>query len=263
MTSKIESVQNEKIKAVVKLALSSKERASRGLFFLEGSRLCGDALNSSLSIDTLFYTAQGLEKHSETVRALSAAAKNTYEVSPAVAKKLSQTQSPQGIFCLVQTALLRKADDVRYSCKYVALENIQDPANFGAIIRTAEALGVHGAILCGCCDVYNPKALRASMGSLLRLPLFQCDDLPQTLQQCTAHGMRAFATTPDETAKKITQCTLNGGVILVIGNEGNGVTGQTMAVCERVTIPMLGRAESLNASMAAAIAMWEMMKQHS
>ena len=77
------------------------------------------------------------------------------------------------------------------------------------------------------------------------------------------HGMRVFATTPDESAKKITDCDMSGGVILVIGNEGNGVTAQTMAVCERITIPMLGRAESLNASMAAAIVMWEMMKQHS
>ena len=263
MVSKIESVQNEKIKSAVKLALSSKERAAQGLFFLEGLRLCGDVLNSPLSIDTLFYTTQCLEKHGEIIRALSSAAENVYEISPSVSKKLTQTQTPQGVFCIVHETLLVSADELRSDGQYIALENIQDPANLGAIIRTAEALGVKGAILCSCCDVCNPKALRASMGSLLRLPLFQCDDLPQTLQQCSMHGMRVFATTPDESAKKITDCDMSGGVILVIGNEGNGVTAQTMAVCERITIPMLGRAESLNASMAAAIVMWEMMKQHS
>ena len=262
MFSKIESVQNEKIKAAVKLSQSAKTRAEEGLFFLEGLRLCADTLNSSLVVDSLFYTPDCFEKHSETIRRLCDTATNVCEISASVSKKLSQTQAPQGVYCLVRTKEILTPDRMSPDGKYVALEVIQDPANLGAIIRTAEALGVDGALLCGCCDIYNPKALRASMGSLLRLPLFESKKLPETLMELRQNGTRIFATTPDAKAAKITETPMRGGVLLVIGNEGNGVSPQTLRVCTPITIPMLGRAESLNASMAAAIAMWEMMKQN-
>ena len=260
MISKIESVQNEKIKAAVKLAQSAKARSLQSLFFLEGLRLCTDALNSSLVLDTVFYTSAFEEKHAASLASLCEAALHVYCVSDAVAKKLSQTQTPQGVFCLVRAFTIPLAQSIDTSGKYIALEQIQDPSNLGAVCRTAEALGIDGAILCGCCDVFNPKALRASMGSLLRLPLFQCDDLPALLSEKKAGGMHVYAATPNESAAPVTACSMSGGVITVIGNEGNGVSDQTLSVCDELTIPMLGRAESLNASMAAAIVMWEMMR---
>ncbi len=260
MVSKIESVQNEKIKAAVKLSLSAKERAEQRLFFLEGLRLCTDALNSALPVDSVFYTAACMEKHSAALRPLCNCAKHVYEVSPSVSKKLAQTQSPQGVFCLVCSSAIPDAAKISETGKYIALEQIQDPSNLGAISRTAEALGISGLLLSGCCDVYNPKALRASMGSLLRLPLFQCDDLPAFLSAKKANGMHVYAAVPDDRAKPVTGCSMHGGVITVIGNEGNGVTKSVLDVCDPLTIPMLGRAESLNASIAAAIVMWEMMR---
>ena len=144
--------------------------------------------------------------------------------------------------------------------KYIALENIQDPSNLGAIIRTAEALGIDGAVLCSCCDIYNPKAQRAAMGSLLRLPLMITKDLSAVISDCEKKGILTLATVPDSSAKKITQTDMSEGVLAVIGNEGSGVSQEIKALCEKVTIPMLGRAESLNASMAAAIVMWEIMR---
>ena len=263
MVSKIESVQNEKIKNATKLAQSSKARNEQQLFFLEGLRLCGDVLNSSAEVDSVFFTVSCFEKNPEVIQKLCARASHAFEVSAAVFKKLTQTQTPQGVCCLVRFEARRDVGTLLLSGRYIALENIQDPANLGAICRTAEALGVTGAVLCHCCDVYNPKTLRASMGSILRLPLYPCDDLPSLLLNLQHQGMRTYATTPDASAAKITECSMSGGTILVIGNEGNGVSEQTLAVCEALTIPMLGRAESLNASMAAAIAMWEMMKQES
>ena len=98
------------------------------------------------------------------------------------------------------------------------------------------------------------------MGSLLRLNIIDCDNLKELLVSLGEKGMKLYATTPDENAEKITMCDMSGGVVAVIGNEGNGVTDEVFSVCEKVTIPMLGRAESLNASMAAAITMWEMMR---
>ena len=261
MVSKIESVQNEKIKAAVKLARSSKARVSQGLFFLEGLRLCADALNSSLAIDSVFFTSDCMEKHGETLQKLCDAAVHSYEISAAVSSKLSLTETPQGVFCLVHTVSIQDAAALSADGKYIALENVQDPSNLGAICRTAEALGIDGMLLCGCCDIFNPKAVRASMGSVLRLPVFSCTDFPNALVSLKQNGMHVFATTPDASAKPIIQCDMSGGVVMVIGNEGNGVTEETLDVCVRVTIPMRGRAESLNASTAAAIVMWEMMKQ--
>ncbi|MCM1391586.1 MAG: RNA methyltransferase, partial [Ruminococcus sp.] len=165
-----------------------------------------------------------------------------------------------GVFCVCKT--LPEIDEgmISPNGKYIALENIQDPANLGAICRTAEALGISGAIVENGCDIYNPKAQRASMGSLLRLPVIRTTNLASLLIRSGENGMKIYATTPDANAVKITDADMSGGVIAVIGNEANGVTDEIFKVCKKITIQMLGRAESLNASMAAAVTMWEMMR---
>ena len=145
--------------------------------------------------------------------------------------------------------------------KYIALDNLQDPANLGAILRTAEALGIGGAILYNCCDAYNPKALRAAMGSSLRLPMIISDNLVRDITELKANGFSVFATVPDRDAQDITKISFPASSVCVIGNEGNGISDEVKAASGNlVTINMLGRAESLNASMAGAIAMWEMLR---
>ena len=98
------------------------------------------------------------------------------------------------------------------------------------------------------------------MGSLLRLPVIRTDDLCALIGKCRARGFKTYATTPSDSAKLITEADMSGSVIAVIGNEGNGVSQRIFDSCESVTIPMKGRAESLNASVAAALVMWELMK---
>ena len=145
---------------------------------------------------------------------------------------------------------------------YIALENIQDPSNLGAVARTAEALGLSGLIVSGGCDLYSPKAQRAAMGSLLRVPVLRMDSMEAALHACRAQGMRLFASTPRVDALSVAEAGLGPRTVCVVGNEGAGVTRETMALCDAlVTIPMRGRAESLNASAAAAILMWEMMRE--
>lgn len=258
MIQKIESVQNETVKRACKLAVSAKFRQAEQAFFLEGARLCCDAAMSGAAVLQCFVTEDALRKESDRLSVLLESAKQTALISDAVAHKLSQTMSPQGVFCVC--AMDQRQPTIDESGVYLALDHIRDPANLGAMIRTAEALGLNGAILCGCCDVYNPKAQRAAMGSLLRLPLVLTDDLAQYLSCRKDERMRVLATTPDASAQKLTQLPLSGGVIAVIGNEANGVSQDVFAVCEKVTIPMNGRAESLNASMAAAITMWELVR---
>lgn len=141
------------------------------------------------------------------------------------------------------------------------MENIQTPDNLGAAARTAEALGLDGIIVSGGCDIYNPKALRAAMGSLLRLEVFSVPDLPSFIEKCNVNGMNTYAAVPDNTALPVTQIDKSKGIVCVVGNEGNGLTGKTISSCSsKVTIPMKGRAESLNAAAAACMIMWEMVR---
>lgn len=255
---KIESVSNDKVKLAVKVASSSKFRKETGLFFLEGLRLCRDAVLTGYEIECTFVTEASEKKFPEDISFITSASRNSYVVSEGVEKKLTQAQTPQGIFCLCKKRDISHKID--YSGKYIALDNIQDPSNLGAVCRTAEALGISGAILYHCCDLYNPKAQRSAMGSALRLPVIESENLVETLLKLKSKGMKLYATTPDSKAEKITLEDMSDGVVAVIGNEGNGVSDEVFAVCEKVTVPMKGRAESLNASMAAAITMWEMMR---
>lgn len=255
----IESKSNDKIKAAQKLSSSSSFRLEKKEFFLEGVRLCFDAAQSNVKIKQCFFTQRAFEKNTEKVSKVIESAENAYSVTEDIAEKLSDTKNSQGIFAVCEMPE-NSGFYPEKGKKYVALENIQDPSNLGAIIRTAEALGLDGAVLCSCCDAYNPKAQRAAMGSLLRLPLLITDDIIGVISKCKESGILPLATVPDNSAKKITDVDMTNGVIAVIGNEGNGVTDKVIAACEKVTVPMKGRAESLNASMAAAIVMWEMMR---
>ncbi len=260
MTSVIESASNEKIKAASKLAVSAKERKEKNSFLLEGLRLCRDAAECGVSVRTFFYTQNAFEKHEADVRFISSKAENTFLISKAAALKLSDTQTPQGFFCVCACLPARDEESILESGKFIALENVQDPSNLGAVARTAEALGITALITESGCDIYNPKAQRAAMGSLLRLPVIRTDDLCALIGKCRARGFKTYATTPSDSAKLITEADMSGSVISVIGNEGNGVSQRIFDSCESVTIPMKGRAESLNASVAAALVMWELMK---
>lgn len=261
MQTVITAKNNDKIKAAVRLRDSARARREEGLFFLEGARLCADAA-SNTAVVRLFYTEKAAEKYENEILFLQEKAEDICLVSEDISLKLSDTFSPQGIFCVCKTIDKKHYIDKIYgSAKLIALENIQDPANLGAIARTAEALGIEGAVLCGCCDIYNPKAQRAAMGSLLRLPILNTENMPEALKNFEGRGYTTLVSTPNVKAVDITQCNLGEKTICVIGNEGKGVTEETArAAMQLVRVPMKGRAESLNASMAAAIIMWELMR---
>lgn len=254
------SRENPFVKECIKLLSDAKARRKSGRFVVEGARLCEDAARSGVVIDTVLATPSAAVKYADRFDAIAACARRTVMMSDAVAKALSDTGSPQGIVCLCAMPA-----SSTWSCRpdgrYVALENLQDPGNLGTVIRTAEALGIDGILLSsGCCDLYNPKVLRASMGGVFRLPLRTVDDFCAELR--ALGGQTAvLACVVDRDAAPITGVDFDGAVA-VIGNEGNGLTADAVAACtHRITIPMAGRAESLNASMAAGILMWELCRQ--
>ena len=255
----IQSRTNAKIKDGCRLTASAKYRREQGFFTLEGLRLCADAAQSGCQVQTLFLTADAEEKGGERLKILLTNAQKIYTVTEEVAEKLSDTVSSQGVFAILQM-LPETALAIQKGGKYVVLDTVQNPQNLGAIARTAEAFGVNGLIVGGGCDRYNPKALRASMGSLLRLPVFETEDLAATVREI-GKTVPTFATVPDCAAESICAQDFSGGAAAIIGNEGNGVSEAVLSAAQkRVTIPMRGNAESLNAAAAATVTVWEMMK---
>lgn len=255
----IQSRTNAKIKDGCRLTASAKYRREQGLFTLEGLRLCADAAQSGCQVQTLFLTADAEEKGGERLKILLKNAQKIYTVTEEVAEKLSDTVSSQGVFAILQM-LPETALAIQKGGKYVVLDTVQNPQNLGAIARTAEAFGVNGLIVGGGCDRYNPKALRASMGSLLRLPVFETEDLAATVREI-GKTVPTFATVPDCAAESICAQDFSGGAAAIIGNEGNGVREAVLSAAQKcVTIPMRGNAESLNAAAAATVTVWEMMK---
>ena len=250
---------NAQIKHALAVRKDARTRRQTGQFFLEGARLCADAAESGAVILTLFYTDKASQTYADRVSLLRHTAKQSYRVSEALSDYLAETEHPQGIFCLC--AMRGETQPIRPHGKYIALSFVQNPDNLGAVSRTAEALGLDGLILEGGCDPYNPKAQRASMGSLLRLPIVQTDDLPSVLLRCREEGMRTFASTPDRTAMPVTRADFSDGVVCVVGNEGAGLRSAILDTCTRIPIPMRGRAESLNAAAAASVLLWEMMRE--
>lgn len=255
----ISSASNDKIKYAVKLGKSAAFRRQEGLFFLEGARLCSDAARTGIKIACCYLTGQAGEKYADYLSEIEKTGCEMCEISEQVAAKLSDTQSAQGVFCLCSIPNVNP--QLKAGGKYLALEQLQDPSNLGAVCRTAEALGLSGLIVSGGCDIYNPKVQRAAMGSLLRLEITEVDSMPEFIENAKALGFRCFASVPDSDAQPINKLNFEGSVIMCIGNEGNGLTKETIEMCDmRVTIPMAGRAESFNAAAAAAILAWEICK---
>lgn len=250
------SKDNQLIKFVSQLQTSSKHRKENNLFVLEGLRICDDAYQNNIRFDKLIVTKSALEKHNEHILRFANSSDHCYILKEDLFKKISDTNSPQGIIAVAK--IPQTSYNISRNGNYIALENLADPSNLGAIARTAEALGVNGIIISSdSCDPYAPKTLRSSMGTLLRVPLYVVDDVIKFISD---NNLRAFACVVDKEADSIATQKFQKGDVLLIGNEANGLSQIAKNNAHCITIKMQGKAESLNAAAAAAIAMWEMVK---
>ena len=257
---RITSRSNGRIKEIIKLMSSGRFRAESGLFVVEGMRLCADAMQSDISFRTLIISDTAAEKHTETVKELEHISCETITLPDSLFDTLSDTKSPQGIMAVCEKP--NYTATIKTGGKYIALENLSDPANLGTISRTAEAIGLDALILSNdSCDPYSPKALRAGMGSLFRIPVIITDDFIGDIKSMKESGFRVYAAVVQPDALSIKEADFSGGLVAIIGNEGNGLTDEVKsAASAQVTIPMKGRSESLNAAAAASILIWEMFK---
>lgn len=252
----ITSKDNAIIKHISKLQTSARYRQQCAEFAAEGQRLCKDCIDNGVKIKTLVLTREFADKFPQQTAEFVVYAKEKILVPNAVFDKISDTKTPQGILITGEIPK-RNAAEISAEGRYVALENVADPSNLGAVARTAEALGISGIILSdNGCDPFSPKALRASMGTLVRMPVFVLENFVCDLKNS---GLSLYACVVSGGAE-INSIGFTNGSAVLIGNEANGLTEAAVSVCEKITIPMRGRAESLNAAVAAGIAMWELMK---
>lgn len=259
LTVKITSRKNKEVKFAAEIASSAKSRQENNMFFVEGARLCDDAAKSSVKILKLFYTESAMNKYQKYLVNAAAIAEEVFEIDEHVVSLLAQTKNSQGVFCLCE--MLNKKAIAEISGKWAVLENIQDPSNLGTIMRTAEALAVSGLILIAGCDSFSPKAVRASMGAVFRMQILTVSNLDELSKISGINKMESLAAVPNSSAEKLGEINLSDNILLFIGNEGNGLSEQAVNFCKRkITIPMAGRAESLNAAAAAAICLWEITK---
>lgn len=235
-------------------------RDEHGVFAAEGDHLCSELVRAGFKVMLAAYTEKAAEKYPETVTMLKENANTAIVITEELSEYISDTRSPQGLFATAEIPGWRSAPTVfdRDACKVVVLDGVQDPGNVGTIIRTAEALGADGAVLVnGCADIWSPKTLRASMGSVFRLPV-KCaaaDELPKLLSGFTVYGAML-----DSSAKRLGEVSFPVKTAAVIGSEGSGISPEVAGLCgEKLYIPIEG-AESLNAAMAAAIILWELGK---
>lgn len=257
----ITSVSNAQVKNVVQLLQKSKARKKQGLFVVEGWKMCRempDAWMKAVYVTEEFYENMS-PQHKETY-----AEKGILEiVSDPVFQRMSDAKTPQGILAIVaQPEYTLEETLCGEKPLMVVLEDLQDPGNVGTILRTAEGAGVSGILLSRqCADLFSPKTVRSTMGSIYRMPFCYADNLAETLEKLKRDGYAIYAADLAG-ARDYDQADYTDKAAILIGNEGNGLSGELLALADKsVRIPMEGGAESLNAAMAAGILMYEAARQ--
>lgn len=270
----ITSVNNEKIKQIVKIMSSPKERKYAGKYLVEGLRMVREIPYDD--IDNIFMTQNFYDKNVPNDSSILTLVNHAYEesrcyiVSDAVLKKLANTDHPQGIVATVKMHEYT-IKDILKSGEYdlsgenapliIVVERLQDPGNMGTIIRTAEGAGVSGIIVSyDSVDVYSPKVVRSTMGSIFRKKIVITYDLIGDIAKLKEAGIETYGLHLDGTS--IYDADLTGPAALIIGNEGAGLSEEISSQTDKLLrIPMRGRVESLNAAASATIVMYEAMRQ--
>lgn len=234
-----------------------KGRRTEGLFVIEGLRIVEDAMQYPGRLRSVFVTDTAWDRYGESFAGSYKA--DIFRISDAVGSSMADTAHTQGIFaiCTVQE---HDICSLPHRGRFLVLCRLQDPGNMGMILRTADALGITAVISSGSCELYNPKVVRATMGSIFRVPVYEAPE-EKVFSALRNRDIRSFAAVPDASAVSLSACSFTEKCAVWIGNEGNGLSSEIIAACdEAMTIPMQGGPESLNAAMAAGICMWEMMK---
>jgi len=275
---KLTSSQNPVIKEI-RVLKNKSGREEKGLFFIEGARFVEEAVSEAVNAGN--GSGIGLLKKAEDIKyivvsdsflddpdsgeLMEACARNrlkVYNVTDSLFKSISDTQNPQGVLAVITVNRDSLAEAGQRSGILVILDNIRDPGNMGTIIRTADAAGCAGVIVTpGCVDLFNPKVLRSTMGSVFHIPVLHCENMKEAIAFCRQWGYKLCASHLDGSVS-LFDADLSGNVAFVIGSEADGIGEDAVLGADMlVRIPMTGRAESLNAAVAAGIMIFEAVRQ--
>lgn len=277
----ITAIKNQSIRNVVQLREKAKIRREQKAFVVEGLKMFQEAplswirevyISESFAIQ-ISNQKDGVQDE-QAVRPKAAEAARKLEqcrqggvrvetVSDEVFRKIADTISPQGILCVVEQPEYQKEELYkRPSSLWIILEDLQDPGNVGTILRTGEGAGITGVILTkGCVDLFNPKTIRATMGSIYRVPFFYTEQLPDEVRRLKERHITVYAAHLDG-KDWYDEASYQMGSAFLIGNEGNGLKEETAVLADSyLKIPMQGQVESLNAASAASILMYEAARQ--
>lgn len=256
----METITSRKNPYIKELAAIKKEKSDNSFAIIEGKKLISEAYDSGFIPITLLVS----ETYRGDVSEFCGTDTRVIKVNDTIIDMLSSTNTPQGIIALIKRR--PKADinaaDIKEGI-YLILERVSDPGNVGTIIRTSEAFGAAGVILCaGCADVYNDKTLRSTMGSAFRQNIMYADSAVSAIAALKNAGIRVYAAALLKTAECLGRERFSGSCAFVIGNESAGVSEEAISVCDSaITIPMTGKTESLNAAVAASVILWEVFRQ--
>lgn len=253
----ISSTSNNKYKHIKSLQ-QKKNRQKYCEYTVEGKKSVHDAILSGrivslIAVSEAFYRTDDFE-YPKSVEILV--------VRTDIFNKLCDTLTPQGIIAVIKidNAIDKKLDTEK---AYIYCDGVSDPGNLGTIIRTADAAGFGGVILSeGCADVYSPKTVRATMGSFFNIDILT-DNTINNLKKYKEQGFELFGGALGDDTIDYRSADLKKPTIIIVGNEANGISSEVLKLCQCVKIPILGRAESLNVSIAAGILMYELVRQRS
>lgn len=261
----ITSLSNQRIKQLVQWGQKAKQREKDGIFLVEGKKMFEEAPKGWIL--QVYFSKNFVKKWQpdlEHILMEKAIRESQCAIlSDEVFAKVSSTVTPQGVLCVVKRPEYKLQDFLQNENPLlILLENLQDPGNMGTILRTGEGAGVCGVIASkDTVDIYNPKTVRATMGSIYRMPVMYVDDLLDIMQTLHKKNIHTYAAHL-KAKKDYDQCDFIQGTAILIGNEGNGLSDRITEASENyLKIPMDGHVESLNASVAAAILMYEAKRQ--
>lgn len=258
----ISSTANKRVKQIMLWQTKARERKTDGVFIAEGIKMFEEAPPEL--VREVYFSTESLGRLKREPALWGKLQKlGAEEVTEEVFRRMSDTDSPQGIL----TVLRQPEYELQYYIEetqslFLVLEDIQDPGNLGTLVRTAEGAGATGVILAGnTADLFNPKTVRATMGSIYRVPCFRMEQLSEGLKLLHENGVTTYAAALEESCC-YDEIQYEKRCAFLIGNEGKGLKDQTIRMAEkRLKIPMEGRVESLNASVAGALLMYEVHRQ--
>lgn len=260
----ITSTANAKVKHLVNLKKKRKIRDEEQLFITEGIRMFREVPAERLA--EVYVSESFLKKEKEVLEQVLGSRNKQIRMeilSEQVFAYASDTVTPQGILCLVRRKECQIAEMLRGKRPFLlVLDNVQDPGNLGTIVRAAEGAGVTGILLSrDCVDIYNPKTIRSTMGSVYRMPFCYSEDIRKDLERMKKAGIHTYAAHL-EGRKSYEDEDYRKPCAFLIGNEGNGLRAEVAEKADTyIRIPMKGKVESLNAAAAAAVLMFEAARQ--